>query len=167
MLFFKYGSVYFVSGSRRYHNPKGQRATFFRKFFRIYRTSTRFFESGWSLTFGVMVIGMCLCWMWKKPIGRDDTKVSRVWVLYRDWLYRRKISKKFWRAKMGGGCWRYRRPIERDESREWLVWLWYRFWQYKRKFGSGILVKSWSKSQKMLESGREKSPEGRNARKSV
>ena len=68
---------------------------------------------------------------------------------------------------MGGGCWRYRRPIERDESREWLVWLWYRFWQYKRKFGSGILVKSWSKSQKMLESGREKSPEGRNARKSV
>ena len=68
---------------------------------------------------------------------------------------------------MGRGCWRYRRPIERDESREWLVWLWYRFWQYKRKFGSGILVKSWSKSQKMLESGREKSPEGRNARKSV
>ena len=23
-----------------------------------------------------------------------------VWVLYRDWLYRTKISKKFWRAKL-------------------------------------------------------------------
>ena len=41
-----------------------------------------------------------LCWMSKNPIGRDDTKVSLVWVLYRDWLYRKKISKKFWRAKL-------------------------------------------------------------------
>ena len=38
--------------------------------------------------------------MSKNPIGRDDTKVSLVWVLYRDWLYRKKISKKFWRAKL-------------------------------------------------------------------
>ena len=36
----------------------------------------------------------------KTPIGRDDTKVSRVWVLYRDWLYREKILKKFGRAKL-------------------------------------------------------------------
>ena len=34
------------------------------------------------------------------PIGRDDTKVSPVWVLYRDWLYREKTSKKFWSAKL-------------------------------------------------------------------
>ena len=49
----------------------------------------------------------------KKTIGKGDTKVSPVWVLYRDWLYRTKISKKFWRAKLGRGCWRYRRPIGR------------------------------------------------------
>ena len=34
------------------------------------------------------------------PIGSDDTKVSRVWVLYRNWLYREKISKKLGRAKL-------------------------------------------------------------------
>ena len=27
------------------------------------------------------------------PIGRDDTGRSAVWVLYREWLYRRKKSK--------------------------------------------------------------------------
>ena len=37
------------------------------------------------------------------PIGRDDTWGAGVWVLYRDWLYREKISKKFWRAKLEEG----------------------------------------------------------------
>ena len=91
---------------------------------------------------GVMVIGMCLCWMWKKPIGRDDTKVSRVWVLYRDWLYRRKISKKFWRAKMGRGCWRYRGPIAVDDTQEWWIWARYREWPIRRESGSRKYVKN-------------------------
>ena len=91
---------------------------------------------------GSRITGRVTCWMYRKTIGKDDTKVSRVWVLYKDWLYRKKISKKFWRAKMGRGCWRYRRPIERDDSREWLVWPWYRFWQYRRKFGSRKCVKN-------------------------
>ena len=34
--------------------------------------------------------------MSKKPIGRDDTKVSLVWGLYRDRLYRRQIWSKIW-----------------------------------------------------------------------
>ena len=39
----------------------------------------------------------------------DDTKVSRVWVLYRDWLYQEKISMKFGESEVG---WRfYRRSI--------------------------------------------------------
>ena len=36
--------------------------------------------------------------------------------VYRDGLSRRKMSKKFWRAKMGRGCWRHRGPIERDDT---------------------------------------------------
>ena len=36
----------------------------------------------------------------KKPIGSDGNRFSRVWVLYRDWLYQEKISKKFGRAKL-------------------------------------------------------------------
>ena len=62
-------------------------------------------------------------------------------VLYRDWLYRTKISKKFWRAKLGRGCWRYRGPIGRDDTREWPVWAQYRSWPYRRKFGSRKCVK--------------------------
>ena len=42
-----------------------------------------------------------LCWMCTKPIGKDDTKVSPVWVLYRDWLYRKKILKKFLESEVG------------------------------------------------------------------
>ena len=41
--------------------------------------------------------------MSKNPIGRDDTRVSPVCVLYRAWLYWTKISKKFWRAKLEEG----------------------------------------------------------------
>ena len=33
---------------------------------------------------------VCVCDI---PIGRDDTGRSAVWVLYREWLYRRKIAK--------------------------------------------------------------------------
>ena len=146
----KYGSVYFVSGSRRRRNPKAQRATFFRIFFQFYRTFTQFSQSGCSLSFGVMVIRGCLCWMSKFPIGRDDTMVSRIWVLYRDWLYRRKISKKFWMAKMGGGCWRYRGPIVMDDTREGLVWAWYRSWLYRRQIGSRKWVKNRVKSWILL-----------------
>ena len=80
--------------------------------------------------------------MWKKPIGKGDTKVSPVWVLYRDWLYRTKSSKKFWKAKLGGGCWRYRGPIAMDDTREWPVWAWYRSWPYRRKFESRKCVKN-------------------------
>ena len=58
-------------------------------------------EESRSLSFGVMVIGVCLCWMCKNPIGRDDTKESRIWVLYRDW--RTKISKKILEGQVGGG----------------------------------------------------------------
>ena len=86
----------------------------------------------------------------KKPIGKGDTKVSPVWVLYRDWLYRTKISKNFWRAKLGGGCWRYRRPIRRDDAWEGLVWAWYRSWPYRRKFGSRKCVKNQVKSWILL-----------------
>ena len=78
--------------------------------------------------------------------------------MYRDWLYRRKISKKFWRAKLGRGCWRYRRPIGRDDTREWPVWAWYRSWPYRRKFGSRKCVKTRGKNRILHESGREKSP---------
>ena len=59
-------------------NTKAQRATLFRKFFQFYRTFTQFSKSGCSLSFGVTVIGVCLCWMCKNPIGRDDTKESRI-----------------------------------------------------------------------------------------
>ena len=78
----------------------------------------------------IRLSGGLTCWMWKKPIGRDENRFSRVWVLYRDWLYRKKISKKFWMAKMGGGCWRYRRPIVMDDTREGLVCVRYRSWLY-------------------------------------
>ena len=82
--------------------------------------------------------------------------------MYRDWLYRTKISKKFWRAKLGRGCWRYRRPIGRDDAREGLVWAWYRSWPYRRKFGSRKCVKTRGKNRILHESGREKSPEAGN-----
>ena len=36
----------------------------------------------------------------KNPIGKDNTKESRICVLNRDWLYWEEISKKFWRAKL-------------------------------------------------------------------
>ena len=42
----------------------------------------------------------CMLDVKKKPIGKDDTKESRIWVLYRDWLYREKISMKLGRAKL-------------------------------------------------------------------
>ena len=120
-----------------------------------------------------------MCWPAGPPSGGGvevELKISyregwcqdfRICVLYRDWLYRTKISKKFWRAKLGRGCWRYRRPIGRDDAREGLVWAWYRSWPYRKQIWSKILVQSWSKSQKVLETGREKSPEGRNALKSL
>ena len=38
--------------------------------------------------------------MHRRPIGKDDTKVSPVWVLYRDWLYR-----KFFLGGGGGAKW--------------------------------------------------------------
>ena len=41
-----------------------------------------------------------LCWMSKSPIGRDESKISWILVLYRDWLYQTKMEEKFWMAKM-------------------------------------------------------------------
>ena len=55
---------------------------------------------------------------WNFPIVEDETKILPVWDLYRDWLCQRKISKKFWRARLDE-CWRYRGPIALDETHEW------------------------------------------------
>ena len=72
----------------------------------------------------------------KKPTGRDENWVSRVWVLYRDWLYREKILKKFGESEVGGACWRYRGPIAMDDSWEWWIWARYRDGPIRREFGS-------------------------------
>ena len=80
-----------------------------------------------------------LCWMWKKPIGSDESRVSRVWVLYRDWLYRKKILENFGEGEVGWGCWRYRGPIVMDDSEEWLIWAQYRDWLYPEEIWMKIL----------------------------
>ena len=97
------------------------------------------------------------CWMWKKPIGKDDTKEWRVCVLYRDSLYRRFFGNFLGVAKLRGGCWRYRGPIGRDESREWWIWTRYRRWLYRRKIGAKKCVKTRGKWSILKEWGSQKS----------
>ena len=94
----------------------------------------------------IQLSGGLTCWMWNKTIGRDENRFSRVWVLYRDWLYQRKISKKFWRAKMGRGCWRYRKPIVMDDTQE----VRYRSWLYRRQIGPRKCMKNQLKSWILL-----------------
>ena len=78
----------------------------------------------------------------KKPIGRDENRFSRVWDLYRDWLYREKISMKFGESEVGGACWRYRGPIAMYASQEWHVWARYRDGPIRRESGSQKCVKN-------------------------
>ena len=86
--------------------------------------------------------GGVTCWMWKKPIGSDENRISRVWVLYRNWLYREKISMKSGEGEVGGACWRYRGPIAMDDSWEWWIWAGYRDWPIRRESGSRKCVKN-------------------------
>ena len=37
----------------------------------------------------------------KKTYREGRSKVSRIWDLYRDWLYRRKMEEKFWMVNIG------------------------------------------------------------------
>ena len=48
--------------------------------------------------------------MHRRPIGKDNAKVSKVWVLYRDWLYGKIFLKKFLDGEVVWGRWRYRGP---------------------------------------------------------
>ena len=56
------------------------------------------------------------CWIFGKPTGKDDTKASRMYGLYRDWPYRKEIWRFFGLVEVGEVCWMYGGPIEKDES---------------------------------------------------
>ena len=53
---------------------------------------------------------------YRGPIGKDDTKESPMYGLYRDWLYRKEIWRFFGLVEVGEVCWVYRGPIGKDET---------------------------------------------------
>ena len=60
---------------------------------------------------------------YRGPIGKDESKESPMYGLYRDWLYRKEIWRFFGHVEVGEVCWVYRGPIGKDESDgEMVVW---------------------------------------------
>ena len=80
-------------------------------------------------------------WMSREPIGKDDTKESLVYDLYRDWLYRMKIWNNFLDVEVGCVCWMYRGPIGKDDTKESAIWVFYRDWPCRRKLLPNIGAK--------------------------
>ena len=81
----------------------------------------------------------------------------RVWVLYRDWLYQEKVSKKFRESEVGWAWWRHRGSIEMDDRWEWWIWARFRDWPIRREFGSQKCVKTQVKWRILHEWGSQKS----------
>ena len=60
---------------------------------------------------------------YRGPIGKDESKESPMYGLYRDWLYRKEICRFLGLVEVGGVCWVYRGPTGKDESDgEMVVW---------------------------------------------